>query len=55
MRSGALGEDRSYWVSLPASYREPKSAPRRYPVLYLLDGNANTILTMKMLNGSLGS
>ena len=41
MRSSTLGEERPYWVSLPASYQETKYAPRRYPVLYLLDGNTN--------------
>ena len=41
MRSDVLGEERSYWVSVPDSYRDSKYAPRRYPVLYLLDGGAN--------------
>ena len=41
MRSSTLGEERPYWVSLPASYQETQYAPRRYPVLYLLDGNTN--------------
>ena len=41
MSSTVLGEGRSYWVSVPASYQETKYAPRRYPVLYLLDGDTN--------------
>ena len=41
IRSAVLGEERPYWVHVPASYRETKYAPRQYPVLYLLDGDAN--------------
>lgn len=36
LNSQVLGEDRSYRVALPASYRWASN--RRYPVLYLLDG-----------------
>lgn len=38
LRSRVLGEERPYWVCLPASYGDPTFAPRRYPVLHLLDG-----------------
>jgi predicted alpha/beta superfamily hydrolase len=41
MHSAVLGEERPYWVHVPASYLETKYAPRQYPVLYLLDGDAN--------------
>jgi hypothetical protein len=41
MRSVVLGEERSYWVSVPESYRDTKFALQQYPVLYLLDGDAN--------------
>lgn len=37
--SEVLGEERSYWVHLPASYDDPTYMPQRYPVVYLLDGN----------------
>ncbi len=38
LRSKVLGEDRGLLVSLPASYAQSGSA--RYPVLYVLDGEA---------------
>jgi len=38
LHSKALGEERTFWVSLPASYDGSK-VYRRYPVLYVLDGN----------------
>ena len=41
LRSTVLGEEREYWVYLPASYSDSTYAPERYPVLYLLDGEAN--------------
>jgi uncharacterized protein len=39
-RSKILNEERPYWVYLPASYNDGTFMPRRYPVLYLLDGEA---------------
>jgi predicted alpha/beta superfamily hydrolase len=39
--SEILGEVRSYWVYLPASYNGNASAPKDYPVMYLLDGDAH--------------
>jgi predicted alpha/beta superfamily hydrolase len=40
LRSKILNEERPYWVYLPASYDDRTFMPRRYPVLYLLDGEA---------------
>jgi predicted alpha/beta superfamily hydrolase len=40
MRSKILKEERPYWVYLPGSYDE-KNPKQRYPVLYLLDGDAH--------------
>lgn len=39
--SETLGEDRPYWVYLPASYNDQTYYPAEYPVLYLLDGDAH--------------
>lgn len=50
MSSPTLGDDRSYRVSLPASYRW--AGDRRYPVLYVLDGGtrfAHTAATAEVL------
>ena len=41
LASEVLGEERAYWVYLPASYHDSTYAPQRYPVLYLLDGDAH--------------
>jgi predicted alpha/beta superfamily hydrolase len=41
MRSAVLGEERPYWVHLPDSYGDTRYAPRRYPVMYLLDGDSS--------------
>ena len=41
--SGVLNEDREYQVSLPASYEW--SSPRRYPVLFVLDGESEFLHT----------
>ena len=40
MRSKILKEERPYWVYLPNSYDE-RNKKQRYPVLYLLDGDAH--------------
>ena len=40
MRSKVLKEERPYWVCLPNSYDEGNNK-QRYPVLYLLDGDAH--------------
>jgi len=39
--SETLGEDRQYWVYLPASYDSDSGASQHYPVMYLLDGDAH--------------
>ena len=41
INSEILSEDRPYWVYLPESYGDETNAPRRYPVLYLLDGDGH--------------
>jgi len=41
MRSATLKEYRPYLVYTPPSYRDTTFLPRRYPVLYLLDGDAH--------------
>ena len=41
IKSVILSEDRPYWVYLPESYGDETNAPRRYPVLYLLDGDGH--------------
>ena len=38
LRSQILDEERPYWVCFPASYND---SIQRYPVLYLLDGDAH--------------
>jgi uncharacterized protein len=40
LHSAILKEDRPYWISLPRAYHDTQSGKARYPVLYLLDGNA---------------
>lgn len=41
LKSHILNEVREYWVSLPPDYYSAKYAPAKYPVVYLLDGDAN--------------
>jgi uncharacterized protein len=41
LRSAVLNEERPYLIYLPASYGEGSNARQRYPVLYLLDGDAH--------------
>lgn len=41
LHSQILDENRRYWVYLPRSYQNKVFAPRSYPVLYLLDGDAH--------------
>jgi predicted alpha/beta superfamily hydrolase len=40
IKSTVLNEERPYWIYLPPSYNERTYARQRYPVLYLLDGDA---------------
>lgn len=39
IKSDILGEDRPYWVYLPASYEDTEYTLQDYPVLYILDGD----------------
>lgn len=39
--SNSLKETRSYWVHLPKSYYDGTIQPKKYPVLYILDGEAH--------------
>jgi predicted alpha/beta superfamily hydrolase len=51
MQSKVLDEERKYWVHLPNNYNENK----RYPVVYLLDGNGHfeqTVGILKHMSGS---
>jgi len=48
--SNILGEERHYWVSLPKSYYDKKFAPKTYPVVYLLDGEAYFHSVSGMIN-----
>lgn len=41
LQSRTLQEKRRFLVYLPPSYRDTTYTPRRYPVLYLLDGDAH--------------
>lgn len=41
IQSAHLKEQRPYLVYTPPSYRDTTTAPQRYPVLYLLDGDAH--------------
>lgn len=41
LKSAVLNETRRFLVSVPVSYRDTSYLPRRYPVLYLLDGDAH--------------
>lgn len=41
LNSTALKEKRPYWVYTPPSYSDSTYTPQRYPVLYLLDGDAH--------------
>ncbi len=41
LNSSNLKEKRPYWVYTPPSYNDTTYTPQRYPVLYLLDGDAH--------------
>lgn len=41
IQSVALNEKREIWVYLPPGYNDTKYLPAKYPVVYLLDGDAN--------------
>ena len=38
LHSAVLNEERNYWIHLPAGYEQDTT--KRYPVIYLLDGDA---------------
>ncbi|WP_460935157.1 alpha/beta hydrolase-fold protein [Spirosoma humi] len=41
LHSAILGEERHYWVHVPASYGNAKYSTQTYPVVYLLDGDSH--------------
>ena len=41
LQSKILHEKQHFWISLPTSFYNPKMAKVRYPVIYVLDGDAN--------------
>jgi predicted alpha/beta superfamily hydrolase len=58
IHSAILQEDRPYVVYLPQSYQSNEFAPKRYPVLYLLDGDwlfhsASGVVYYMGLNGQI--
>jgi len=48
--SNILDENREYWVSLPESYNEKTASYKSYPILIVLDGNANFKSITGMVN-----
>jgi len=48
LSSKILGEKMTVWISLPTNYSNPHYAKMHYPVIYVLDGDANfaTVSTM---------
>ncbi|WP_223653566.1 alpha/beta hydrolase-fold protein [Hymenobacter psoromatis] len=49
LTSAVLKEKRKIWVYVPASAHDPSYAQQRYPVLYLLDGDAHFASVMGMV------
>ncbi len=41
LRSEILHENRNFWVYLPKSYQNTVFVPKKYPVLYILDGDVH--------------
>ena len=41
LHSDILHENRNFWVYLPKSYQHTLFAPKKYPVLYILDGDVH--------------
>ncbi len=39
--SAVMKEKRDYWVYLPTAYNDKLYGPVRYPVMYILDGDAH--------------
>ncbi len=50
LSSKILGEDRPYYVYVPKSYGENKYLPKKYPVLYILDGEDHFHSASGMIN-----
>lgn len=50
MHSSILDEERSYWISLPDSYKDASASYKNYPVLVLLDGNLHFKSISGMVN-----
>jgi len=50
LNSSVLDDDREYWVSLPDSYDEEGSSYKKYPVLFVLDGNVHFKTISGMVN-----
>jgi len=50
IHSRILGEQRTVWVHLPASARVSGPAKRKYPVIYLLDGDKNFTSVVGMVD-----
>ena len=50
LHSNILDEDREYWISLPDSYDDTKSADKNYPMLIILDGNIHFKSIAGMVN-----
>ncbi len=48
--SGVMKEDRQYMVQLPVSYNDKTYSDKRYPVLYLLDGNVHMLSVSGVTN-----
>ena len=40
--SRIMGEERTIWIRVPASYNEASSSSQSYPVVYVLDGKSAT-------------
>ncbi|WP_121811376.1 alpha/beta hydrolase-fold protein [Mucilaginibacter kameinonensis] len=49
LHSKILNEDQTYWVSLPLNYDNPKFASAKFPVIYVLDGDANFATVSAMI------
>jgi uncharacterized protein len=49
LNSKILQEKKTFWVSLPTSFYNPRFAKTRYPVVYVFDGDANFATVSAML------
>ncbi|MBO9703140.1 MAG: hypothetical protein J7604_23200 [Sporocytophaga sp.] len=53
IHSSILNEDRELWISLPTSVEEMKKSNKKYPVIYVLDGDSH-IKTFSSMTDQLG-